>query len=233
MAFPRRLLTEGESVVLELRPHWLVLGWSVPAAVAAATALVAVTIAYPKAPVAMGEALLAVVAGACLWVAARAIRRATTVLVVTNARLVQRSGVLARQGVEVQLDRINEISYRQSIGERLVGMGRLYLEVGGERGFISFDHVPRPAAVAAVLHEQLGARGSGVTVPAHDVVRSRTHGYGHRHSAHMHDTPPAGVPVVDSRSVARQLVELDELYRRGILSEAEFGERRARLVDLL
>ena len=233
MAFPRRLLTEGESVVLELRPHWLVLGWSAPAVAAAVTAVVAVTIAYPKAPVAVGEALLALVAVAALWLAERAVRRSTTVLVVTNARLVQRSGVLARQGVEVQLDRINEISYRQSIGERMLGTGRLYLEVGGERGFISFDHVPRPSAVAAVLHEQLGARGAVAKAPAHDAVQSRVHRHGHRHSAHMYDTPPAGVPVVESRSVAQQLLELDELYRRGLLSEAEFDERRARLVDLL
>ncbi|HAM00994.1 MAG TPA: hypothetical protein DCQ30_02015 [Acidimicrobiaceae bacterium] len=233
MAFPRRLLTEGESVVLELRPHWASFGWSVPAATAAVAALVSVTIAFPKAPVAVGEALLAVAAVAGLWLAARAIRRATTALVVTNARLVQRSGVLARQGVEVQLDRVNEISYRQSIGERLLGTGRLYLEVGGERGFLAFHHVRRPAEVAAVLHEQLGGRRSATVSHPHDIGRGRHHGYTPHDWAGAFDTPPAGVPVIEGRSVAQQLVELEDLYRRGVVSETEFGERRARLVELL
>jgi len=233
MAFPRRLLTEGESVVLELRPHWMSFGWSVPSVVAAVVALVAVTVAFPKAPVAVGETLLAVAAVAALWLAARAIRRATTALVVTNARLVQRSGVLARQGVEVQLDRVNEISYRQSIGERLLGTGRLYLEVGGERGFLAFHHVRRPAEVAAVLHEQLGVRRSSPPAHQHDTARNRHHGYGQHRWADVYDTPPAGVPVIEGRSVAQQLVELEDLYRRGMVSQTEFGERRARLVELL
>lgn len=232
MAFPRRLLTEGESVVLELRPHWVSLGWSVPALVAALAALVAVTIAFPKAPVEVGEALLAVAAAAGLWTSARAIRRSTTALVVTSARLVQRSGVLARQGVEVQLDRISEISYRQSIGERILGTGRLYLEVGGDRGVLAFEDVPRPAAVAATLHEQLGARRSAA-VSHGPVPRRRHHAYGRHDWTDTPHTPPTGVPVVENRSVAEQLVELDELYHRGILNEAEFGIRRARLVELL
>jgi hypothetical protein len=233
VAFPRRQLTEGESVVLELRPHWVSFGWSVPALLAAVAALAVVVLKFRRAPVEVGEALAAVVVVAGLWLAARAVRWSATELVVTTARVVQRSGVLARRGVEVRLSRINEISYRQSIGQRILGTGVLYLEVGGERGVLVFDHVRRPAAVAGVIHEQLDALGQPGRGHDEGPGGAGRFGDGWSRWSTAHDTPPAGVPVVASRSAAEQLVVLDDLRRRGVLSDAEFAERRARLVDLL
>jgi pyridoxine/pyridoxamine 5'-phosphate oxidase len=52
------------------------------------------------------------------------------------------------------------------------------------------------------------------------------------------DTPPSGTatvtrPVHGEPSVTDRLVELDELRRRGIVTEAEFASKKAELLDRL
>jgi len=248
---PRRLLTEGEVLVADVHPHWSFLGWIPVLVVLPVAALVAVAVIWPTAPVAVGWALVGVLLLGIAWLAGRVARWRSTQLVVTSSRVVQRSGVLGRRGVEVRLSRINEISYHQSILERLTGQGRLYLDVGGDRGVVAFNHVPHPSALAAVLHEQIADPGTpahwpapGASSPA-DERRTwravRRHGPPEREDADD-DTPPSGTRAAtprpltappSDRSAAQQLIELDELRRRGILSEHEFAERKARLLDQL
>ena len=52
LMFPRRLLTEGEDVVVELRPHWAFLGWPLVATFAGLALFVGIAlVAFPHAPV--------------------------------------------------------------------------------------------------------------------------------------------------------------------------------------
>jgi hypothetical protein len=234
MAFDRRLLTGGEQVVVELRPHWSALGWAIPAVAGALSATIAAVVAWPSAPVGVGEALLGLVALSVLWLGARLLRWSRTWFVITTTRLVQRSGVLRRRGFEIRLVRENEISYEQSLLGHLIGAGKLCIEVGGERGLVCFDHVRKPAAVAGVLHEQIDAaaedladspssRGPGEAAPRR---RWRQRDWGED------DTPPTGTLLSGggSGSLSRRLVELDDLRRRGLLTEDEFAEQKARLL---
>lgn len=169
---------------MEARPHWSKLGWAPWAFAASVGALVATVVVWPGAPIAVGWVLLGLVAVAALWSAGRWLRWRSTVLVVTTSRLVQRSGMLARRGVEVRLERINEVSYEQSILERLMGTGRLYLDMGGGRGLVGFDHVRRPARLAALLQDRAGHVDAGAR-------RRPDAGWS---SGWPHDTPPSGMP---------------------------------------
>jgi len=226
--YPRRLLTGDEDVVVELHPHWTYLGRALPATVAAAAVVVAAAVAWPSAPVAVSDILLGVLVVCGLWLSGRVLRWRRTSLVVTTQRVVQRSGVVARRGVDVRLDRVNEISYHQTIRGRLLGTGELVVELGGEAGVVVFDHVPRPAALAGVLHEQISALRPG---PGGSGAWAR-HGGGSMPLPPA-DTPPAGMRRVAGRtgSVAEQLLELDELFRRGVLTEDEFTRKKAELLD--
>lgn len=234
MAFDRRLLTGGERVVVEVRPHWSALGWAVPAAAAAVGAVIAAVVVWPSAPVEVGDALLGLVVLSALWLGLRLLRWSRTWLVVTTTRLVQRSGVLRRHGVEIRLTKVNEISYEQSLLGHLIGAGKLCIEVGGERGLMCFDHVRKPAAVAGVLHEQIDAAAEAAADPfggrAPDHVRRRP-GW-RRRDWGEDDTPPAGTPLQEMTPgpLSRRLVELDDLRRRGLLTDDEFAEQKARLL---
>jgi hypothetical protein len=185
--------------------------------------------------------LVAIIVIAALWLATRMVRWFTTSLVVTTSRIVQRSGVLSRRGLELRLERVNQLSYHQSLVARLLRTGELLVEMGGELGVVAFDHVPRPAVVQSLITEQIDA--------VHRQVRGRTSaeervrvdaGVGSIGA----DTPPEGTapvtwtgtvagPAWGERSVTDRLVELDELRRRGFVTDAEFQAKKAGLLEHL
>lgn len=241
MPFPRRLLTEDEEVVVELRPHWEFLGWPLVAAVAVVVLAITVVATFPDAPVAVLYLLLALVTCSALWLAARLVRWFATSLVVTTSRIVQRSGVFSRSGLELRLERVNQLSYHQSIPGRILRAGELHVEMGGETGVVVFDHVPRPAAVQSVVTEQIDAfhhhPGAAPTRPRVAAARDDA-GPGEAQPAGTWDTPPSGIAQVSRQghgedTVAQRLVQLDELRRRGIVTDAEFASKKAELLDRL
>jgi membrane protein YdbS with pleckstrin-like domain len=240
MPFPRRLLTEDEEVVVELRPHWLFLGWPLVVAVSVVALSVVVAVSFSHAPVGVLYVLLVLVAVSALWLAARLVRWFATNLVVTTTRILQRSGVLARSGFELRLERVNQLSYHQSLIDRILRTGELLVEMGGETGVVVFERVPRPAAVQSVITEQINAvhraSGAGAAIPG--TRPQGPGGAGRNGSALTGDTPPSGSPRVSrpgsaEPSVAERLVQLDELHRRGIITDEEFAAKKAELLDRL
>jgi Bacterial PH domain/Short C-terminal domain len=244
MAYPRRLLTEGEEVVVELRPHWAFLGWPLVAGVAALAFAIAIRVAFSP-PIDLDYVLLGLVGVALLWLAGRTIRWVTTSLVLTTTRLIERSGVFGRRALELRLERINELSYHQSLPGRVGRTGELMVETGGESGDVMFEHVPRPAAFQSLITEQISAfhenRRVRFATPAEPFDGDDdSDGPGSPHHA---DTPPRGVPVVPrtgaptaataAPSVAERLMQLGELRRRGIVSAAEFEAKKAQLLEQL
>lgn len=232
MPVPRRLLTPGEEIVVEFRPHWAFFGWPLVATVVAVT--VALVVAGTSLPGWLGYITLGLVAVAALWFAGRFLRWASTTTAVTTVRVLRRSGALARTGLEVRLTRINELAFRQTLFQRMLGCGDLLIETGGESGDIAFDFVPRPADVQSLItgelnelhRRQVDPQGPVPAVAGQAVVLPQGLA-----------TPPTGSPRVGSqpadRTVAERLVELDELRRRGILTAAEFDAKKAQLISQL
>lgn len=222
MPMPARWLADGEEVVAELRPHWVFLGWPLVATVAAAALAVGLNVAV-RLPGWTGWVVLAPVVAAGLWLAGRVLRRRASELVITTTRLVQRAGVVSRQVTDIRLDRINRLSSHQSVVGRLIGTGQLLVEVGGDLGVVVFDRVRRPAEVARLVTEQMDARRPGPPASAPWATAAP--------APSQWATPPGGTPA--HRDVADQLVELDELRRRGILTEQEFTAKKTELLRRL
>jgi len=63
--------------------------------------------------------------------------------VLTTDRLVIRNGILARHGRDIPLNRINDVSFSETVLERMLRSGTLVVESAGERGQISLTDVPR------------------------------------------------------------------------------------------
>jgi uncharacterized membrane protein len=229
--FPVRLLGEGEEVVAEIRPHWSYLGWPLVATVVAAGTAIAVAVEFPNTPVGVAYFLFAVVGVAFAWFAARYVRRAATSVVITNARVVRRSGVLSRSNLEIRLERINELSSKQSIGGRLLRCGEVLVEVGGMTGVVVLDHIPRPALVQSVISEQVSRWQRAARMPQIDPRVP----FDPR--LPVLDTPPTGTLRTQrsegAQSAAERLVQLDELRRRGLLSESEYESKRQQLLEEL
>ena len=153
MAFPRKLLNEGEQVILDLIPHWSTLAFPV----AVLLAVLAATIAGETFNRDLGLGLAVVLLAVIAWVALRVVRRQTTNLVLTTDRLIHRVGVVAKRGKEIPLERINDIAYHQSVFERLIGTGDLSIESAGARSRETFSDIPRPAVVQNEIYRQMEA----------------------------------------------------------------------------
>jgi uncharacterized membrane protein YdbT with pleckstrin-like domain len=155
LAVHRLQLLADEKVLVDIRPHWSYL--SGPLAVAAVTIGIGVTldIAYPHTSVALHWVEGLVVAVPCLWLAVRTARWWTTSLILTSIRLVELQGVASTRHSETPLDSVVSVTAVQSLGRRILGTGRLDLEIRGERRLRSIDDVRKPVILQRVITRRL------------------------------------------------------------------------------
>jgi membrane protein YdbS with pleckstrin-like domain len=238
-----RLLNEDEEVLVDVRPHWWYLAG--PVAVLVVVLAGAITALVESAPTWADWAAVAGLVLAAAWLLARYVRWASTRLVVTSSRIIHRTGVLARRGREIPLAALTDISYHQSLFERIIRSGDLLLESAGRDGHEVFPHLPRPARIQNQIARQVDrARGQNFYQPVGEQQVSgrqqgpgRQQGFGdQRGSGPVVYAPspvpppePAGVPW----SIPAQIEQLDDLRRRGIISRAEFQAKKADLLHRL
>ena len=209
--FPRKLLNDDEDIVLDLHPHWWFFAPPLFALVASIVLGVVVAagtdITWLQVPVGV------LVVGCLLWFGVRYARWATTNFVVTTDRLIYRHGVLAKHGIEIPLDRVNTVFFRQSVFERMVGSGDLVIESAGEMGRQAFSNVRHPSAVQNEIYRQIEANEN-------------------RKYDRVGLSAAAGSAAADDHdSIPAQIRELDELRRQGLLTDAEFAAKKQQLLD--
>jgi membrane protein YdbS with pleckstrin-like domain len=250
----RRVLDDDEEVLVDVRLHWVfLLGPALLTAVAVAAAI-AVGVEFPNAPVAVAGVLAVMIAVPVLWLAGRVFRWLGISLVVTTTRLIYRQGVLGRDLVQLRLQRVAEIHCTQTAVDRLIGSGRLVVELTGE-GPMVLDDVRRPRVLQRVIARQLDELDHGGTRA--EVSRSGAappYPLGVPRPPAAEDTPPHGLPATPAAGVPRsptvvpapvaqpagtgasipeQLIQLDDLRQRGIISEGEFAAKKAELLSRL
>lgn len=203
MPFPSRLLTEGEAVILDLRPHWIALIkpllWTI--GIGAVTGFLWV-LAGPESDVLTQIRWALVGIALVLWIplaAAPAVRWRFTLFVLTNERVITRSGVIAKRSKEIPLETINDVTFGQRIIERMIGAGDLIVESAGESGQNRFTDIRHPEAVQLEIYRAAEAR-KGIGRP--------------------------GGP-----SLGDELSKLADLRDRGVLTEEEFQERKRKLLS--
>ena len=205
MPFPRKLLNEEEELILDLHPHWWFLAKQTLALLAAMVigVLVLMNVDNDIARILAGLLIL----GALAWWGFRYLDWRTTNFVVTSDRLIYRHGVLAKHGIEIPLERVNNVLFSQRLFERMLGAGDLVIESAGESGRQAFSDVRKPSAVQNEIYRQIEANEN-----------------------RKFDRIGRG-GVQSSSSIADELAKLDELRRTGVLSEDEFRAQKARLLE--
>ena len=152
MGFNARLLAENEHIVLDLRPHVKALAQPVFVLLAVCGAG-GYTIARFSEPAARYAAVGAAALVLALFAVVPFLRWRTTHFVVTDRRVLVRTGVLSRSGRDVPLSRINDITFSHSLLERLLGTGTLVIESAGERGQVVLTDVPRVEQVQRQVYD--------------------------------------------------------------------------------
>lgn len=148
----RTWLDPGEDIVVNVRPHWSFLGRPLVAVVVILAGAIAAVSQGLSGPL---DSALAVGLGLGLaWLIARYARWATTVMILTNERLMHRHGVLRRRVRQLPLTEIGEVNCRRRLRDRLLGCGDVVV-ISVSQGRETFEHLSRPAAIAGELHRQM------------------------------------------------------------------------------
>src|SRR3954447_5650757 len=158
MPYPDKLLAEDEEVVRHLHPHWLTLFWPV---VWFLVIVGGVSFGMAVVPVGRQQGvfrmlLLAVALVLLLTVVlVPVLRWRTTHYVITTHRLLFREGILTRRGRDIGLSRITDVSYRQSLWERIINSGTLTIESAGEGGATVLRQIPDSDGVQQLLNHMI------------------------------------------------------------------------------
>src|SRR4029450_11409286 len=170
-------------------------------------------------------------------VVGRVARWATTHFVLTTERLIFRSGLVAKFGREIPLERINDVTFSQSLFERLIGAGDLLVESAGEHGQPTFSNTPAPEAVQLEIYRQMEANdrrraGYATTQPPPTAPHPPPPPAPPPPPPPPHPPPPPAAPTptppTPARPAARAPTPLDDLERladlrdRGAVTEEEF-----------
>jgi membrane protein YdbS with pleckstrin-like domain len=210
VAFPERLLSEDEELIYDLRPHWWTL--VVPVLITVLVT-VAVGVAWAVTPAGSLQATARLVVGMAgllvlaLLVLGRVLRWLTTHFVLTTERLIFRSGLVAKFGREIPLERINDVTFSQSVFERMIGIGDLMIESAGEQGQSTFSDIRDPEAVQLQIYRQMDANSRRARAAARRPHRPGTPGgpprprRGHRGGVPGKEARPAGPPVTAAGAV--------------------------------
>lgn len=204
MTFPKKNLNEGETIALDMHPHWWYFAepaFSVLGAIA--LAIYSLSLHEGRPTTIFKFACIALLVASALWLLKRAGNWYTTNFVITSQRIVFRQGLLAKHGMEIPLDRLNNVNFSQGIFERILGAGDLLIESGGEDGQQRFTDIRDPEAVQNLLHSEM------------EKLRNRKSGFA---------PPSAGT------SVPEQLERLEGLLQRGSITREEFEIQKQRLL---
>lgn len=158
MGYPAKLLTAGEIVVYDMRQHWRVLFFP---AVTVVLLVFVTTFLLANVPSGWDWAQWLVLGGAAfvfaVWVIRPVIEWATSQYVITNRRVIIRSGVVARQGRDMPLARVNDVHFNYGVIDRMLGCGDLIVESAGETGRLLISAVPEVELIQREifrLHEE-------------------------------------------------------------------------------
>ena len=156
MHFPRELLAEGERLVFDLRPHWLAVVGPALWTVVAIVAFVWADNVVPESWDPTGTLVVKIVVFVAwlLLAVVPFLQWRYTMFVLTSDRLITRSGVVAKHSKEIPLERINDIAFKQSVIERILGAGDLMIESAGETGQTRITNVRKPEQVQLAIFKE-------------------------------------------------------------------------------
>lgn len=261
MAVPRKFLNADEELLAELKPHWIFLFGPLFTSIGVWAAIIVVLIVWSNPPgwTNYPIVILALIPG--LWLLGRYVRWRSYDVALTSTRILVRQGILGRDTVQLRLQRITEVNIRQELFERLLSTGSLVIDVQGEDDSMTLEYMRKPAVVQRVINSQINEIvGGGQREPIPEDMLPHDQRGRHRRDDYdddtdQHDTPPFGVTAsaqassldrTDPGSTAAprlpppgavpfeirdRLIELDDLRKRGIISEEEFAAKKSELLN--
>ena len=193
-----------EQVFLLTKPHWFTLIG--PALITSIALIVGFAI---------GGAGILIGIICCLYFVYKVVQRNRNLWAVTNLRVIDEFGVFSNNSKESPLDKINNISYSQSLGGRIFGYGNVEIQTAAEIGSTTYYSVEKPKALKdAITQMQEEYKSQQIKKQATELATAIVAGQQHHR--------------VD---VVSELAGLYELKQKGILTEGEYNDRKSKILN--
>lgn len=160
MGYPEDLLAPQEKLLLHRHQHWKALiGAALWLLVLTGGAVALLLWLAPDATgggqTALWVGVGAVWLGLMLWLCvAPFVSWATTHFVITDRRILYRTGVITRSGIDIPVARINTVQFRHGLIDRLFRTGTLIIESASDDP-LEFEDIPEVEKVHAMLYNEL------------------------------------------------------------------------------
>jgi uncharacterized membrane protein YdbT with pleckstrin-like domain len=219
MGYLEGLMGKNERIVLTTRQHWItVIGtvivngflilllWGIGIGLS--------TLALPV----LGKTLIPLAILAVLSIAPflrlvlDVLHWANDVYAVTNRRIIQISGIINKHSIDSSLEKINDLVLNQSMLGRMLGYGDLEILTGSE---IGVNLLRRIAAPVRFKTEMLNQKESMGEMDAFESKARRT----------------LDVAAPTAGDVPELIAELDELRKKGLITDAEFQDKKSKLLS--
>ena len=164
MGISPKLLGEGEHVIVATREHWKAIVW--PAIILIVTCAIAGFLLAVVPDGSGGDILMWLIIAAAaiiiIWFVVRPlVLWLSSSYTVTNRRLINRTGIIVRRGVDIPLYRINDVRYEKGPIDRILGCGTLIISASSELGVSTLRDVPNVEQLQLTITELLFGNDDG------------------------------------------------------------------------
>jgi uncharacterized membrane protein YdbT with pleckstrin-like domain len=201
-------LRAKEKVVLTLRKHWLTLMAPI------FWIIILLLISLIGAQSEYGNFFLIGGGVSILWLIYKIIDRKNNIWIVTNFRVIDEYGVFSINSKESPLDKINNVSYRQSLIGRIFSFGDVQIQTAAERGSTLHKMVEKPKLLKDTITNCQDEYRQ-------DQIRER--------AVNLASVVGGGQPTKKT-DIFEQLTKLHGLKENGIITEDEFNQRKAKIL---
>ena len=97
-----------------------------------------------------------------LWPVSRHFRQRFTKMTMAGDKLRYETGMLSKSTRTIQLSKVQDVTVRQSLSQRMAGIGDLSIETAGESSRLTFPNIDGPQAIADRVIDashRIGVRG--------------------------------------------------------------------------
>jgi uncharacterized membrane protein YdbT with pleckstrin-like domain len=134
------------------------------------------------------------------------------IYVVTNRRIIQAQGIFNKHVIDSSLEKINDVVLTQSALGRMLGYGDIEILTGSEIGVNLLKRITEPVRFKTEMLNQKEGMGEM------DAFESRA-------------KRVLGAAAPSAGDVPELIAELDELRKKGLITDAEFQAKKTKLLS--
>ena len=205
MGYVETLIGKNEKIIIKTRQHWMVMAGSIVRNLFFALIIIVIGVGLTITPLGLlgAFALVLLIIPAALFIRDY-LNWWNEEYLITNRRVIQAEGTVNKHVIDSSLEKVNDVVLDQSFLGRMLDYGDVEILTASEIGVNKLHTIAHPVKFKTEMLNQKEALGSDEHFGNHGAI-----GQG-------------DVPTMIS--------ELDELRKQGVLTEAEFQQKKAQLL---